>query len=80
MTKMYRCPCYNESHTEEEYNDLKENENCHKYCKTWDCYENPNDFELFFLKEKEDELREMRHYAQKYGYVLTLVTPHPIPE
>ena len=50
MIKMYRCPCYEEMYTEEEYRALPENENCHKYCARYDCYENPNDFELYFKK------------------------------
>ncbi len=79
MIKMYRCPCYEEEHTEEEFRTLKENESCQKYCKTWNCYENLNDFEIFILKEKEDELRELKHYAEKYGYKLTKVIPE-IPE
>ncbi len=75
MIKMYRCPCNAESHTEEEFNNLKENENCHKYCKIWDCYEYPSDFEVFWIKKREDEIKELLHLAKKYGYRVTKVTP-----
>ena len=65
---MYRCPCYQEEFTEEEFNNLEENSNCHKYCKVRDCYEYSGDYETYWMREREDLVREMFATAKKYGF------------